>query len=152
MKYDIYIKGCYGKEDNSASLSFVLVVDGKIVERRAAKFDNYIRTRGGYIAILKNRGQFQAELCALAWALYYAKEDADIDVYTNNSAVAGWLLNGHVPADYADLHSVCLRLAGDRTMTAKWIAKKDGNNFNKIANDVAFELIKLKGSPITKIF
>lgn len=154
MKYEIYIKGCYDRDRNCASTAFVAVSDGEAVEKRSAKFDEIIPTKNGVpIPILPNKGQYQMELYALAWALSLLRTTgSDMVIYTNNQAVAGWLNKMDVPDDYKKIFSLCKKMAKGNRTVAEWMPKMKGDKWNKLVNDVVFELIKMKGSPITKIF
>lgn len=159
MKYEIYIKGCWDGKSNSASTALAIVCDGKAINKKSAKFDNEIPTKNGQpIAILKNRGQFQMELYAIVWALTLLEpSDDDIVIYSNVQAVVGWINAGFgresdIPEDYRKFFNACRTMSKGRRITGEWMPKSTDNEWNKLVNDVAFELIRMKGSPITKIF
>ena len=96
MKYEIYIKGCYEVDSNSASTALAIVSGGEAVNKKSAKFDNEIPTRDGNpIPLLKKRGQFQMELYAIIWALTLLDPSADdIVIYSNVQAVVVWINAG----------------------------------------------------------
>lgn len=152
MKYEIYIKGCWERRDNSISLAFVVTKDGTAIEKRYAKYTSEIKMRTGTATIIPNKGQYQAELCALAWALSYcANGDAEFTVYSNNQCVVGWINKDKCPDDYADLFSICQRLAKGRIEKAEWIAKSDGNAWNRLMNDAASNILNMEGKTILRI-
>lgn len=152
MKYEIYIKGCWDKKSNSVSFAFIATSNGTAIEKRAAKFSNEIILRTGTICVLPNKGQYQAELCALAWSLFYiGNDDAEFVVYSNNQSVVGWLNGDYCPEDYEDLFLVCKKLARGRKVTSQWIPKTDGNEWNVLMNQSALELLGMGGKSVMKI-
>lgn len=153
MKYEIYIKGCYEKEKNAVSFAFAVIEDGDAFEKRLAKYVEQIKTRAAIIPILPNKGQFQAELCAVAWAMFYLPKDAsDVVVYSNNQTIVGWLNKWDCPDDYVDLLSVCRSMSNGRIGRAEWISKSSDNEWNVLVNEVAADFIESDGLSVTKNF
>ena len=144
MKYSIYIKGCHNNYDNSASLAFAVLCNGKLLATKSAKFVDVIPTKETNIPILRYKGQFQMEIYAIGWALSFIDDDDAVCViWTNNSAVAGWIAGWEVPEDYTKMFDICMKYAKGKTITAEWIPKTSEDEWNVFVNNEAFQKLKI---------
>ena len=85
MKIEIYIKGCEDAKRSCASCAFIMKREDGEFWKRAIRFEDNIG-KSGTNPIIPNKGQYQMELYALAWALSLVKdEDAKFVVYSNNN-------------------------------------------------------------------
>lgn len=152
MKIEIYIKGCADAKRSCASCAFVISSEKGYWGKRAIRFEDNIG-KNGAIPIIPNKGQYQMELYALAWALSLVKdEDAEFIVHSNNAAVVGWVNNWDVPDDYIDLFNTCDTLLAGRMIEAAHIPKKSEQEDNVQVNEAAAYLLGLSGDKTSYIF
>lgn len=134
--YDIYIKG-RGHGD-VASCAIIVIEDGVETFSGGMRFVDVIRTQSEEIPLLPYKSQYQMELFALAWALTKCKEDARVNVYTNNIVFKTWIERMEVGADYEDLFVYCKRFMQGKEVTAEHV-KKGGDDFTERCNQIAIQ-------------
>lgn len=121
MKYEIYIKG---KADGlKASCGVVVLKEGEQIMSNGKFFEEYISTKGEKIPLIEYKGQFQMELYALAWGLTYCADGAEIEVYSNNLAIVGWINKWEVSEEYGPVFGYCRHWAERKTIHASHIKK-----------------------------
>lgn len=141
MTYEIYIKG--KADDNWSSCGVVVLKDGKQIFSNGKFFEEWILTKRWRIPIIKNKGQFQMELYALAWGLTYCKDNSDVKVYSNNLAVVAWINKWEVPEDYNKVFDFCRHWGEMKTISAYHV-KKDTNEWMDMAETEATFILKPK--------
>lgn len=152
MEIEIYIKGCEDAKRSCASCAFVIRSVNGDFWKRAIRFEDNIG-KNGATPIIPNKGQFQMELYALAWALSLVKDaDAEFKVYSNNTAVVGWINKWDVPDDYVDMFNVCDALLMGRAIKSEHIPKKSEKEENRKVNEAAEYLLGLSGDKTTYVF
>lgn len=121
MKYQIFIKG--KANGLQASCGVVVLKEGELIMSNGKLFREYISTKKEKIPLIEYKAQFQMELYALAWGLTYCAFDSEIEVYSNNLAIVGWINKWEVSEEYEPVFDYCKHWVERKTIHATHVRK-----------------------------
>lgn len=121
MKYQIHIKG--KANGLQASCGIVVLKEGELIMSNGKSFEEYILTKKDKIPLIEYKAPFQMELYALAWGLTYCEDCAEVEVYSNNLAIVGWINKWEVSEEYEPVFDYCKLWMGRKTIHATHIKK-----------------------------
>ncbi len=134
--YEIYIKG---KADGlKASCGLVVLKEGEQVMSNGKFFEEYIFTKSEKVPLIEYKAQFQMELYALAWGLTYCVDGAEIEVYSNNLAIVGWINKWEVSEEYEPVFDYCKHWAERKTIHASHIKKGTNEYIDQADTEATF--------------